>query len=105
MAAGSDGAAALGSARHYDLVITVKAPVSARFLSEDERITIADLHRRGHTIRDIGTRLGPGTVHGQPGTATQPGTRGRLPTVPGASHSSVSVRTAVRTGLCIAHQV
>jgi hypothetical protein len=47
-----------GGARHYDPVIIVKAPVSARLLSEDERITIADLRRRGHTIRDIGTRLG-----------------------------------------------
>jgi IS30 family transposase len=53
-----------GVARHYDPVIIVKAPVSARFLSEDERITIADLRRRGHTIRDIGTRLGraPSTI-------------------------------------------
>ena len=53
-----------GGARHYDPVIIVKPSVSARFLSEDERITIADLRRRGHTIRDIGTRLGraPSTV-------------------------------------------
>jgi transposase, IS30 family len=53
-----------GVARHYDPVIIVKAPVSARFLSENERITIADLRRRGHTVRDIGTRLGraPSTV-------------------------------------------
>ena len=53
-----------GVDRHYDPVIIVKAPVSARFLSEDERITIADLRRRGHTIRDIGARLGraPSTV-------------------------------------------
>lgn len=53
-----------GTARHYDPVIIVKAPVSARFLSEDERIAIADLRRRGHTIRDIGARLSraPSTV-------------------------------------------
>src|SRR5690242_16973389 len=53
-----------GAARHYDPVIIVKAPVSSRFLSEDERVTIADLRRRGHTIRDIGTRLGraPSTI-------------------------------------------
>jgi len=53
-----------GLARHYDPVIIVKAPVSARFLSEDERITIADLRRRGHTIRDIGARLerAPSTI-------------------------------------------
>ena len=42
----------------------MKAPVSTRFLSEEERVTIADLRRRGHTIRDIGARLGraPSTV-------------------------------------------
>src|SRR4051794_12830137 len=53
-----------GLARHYDPVIIVKAPVSARFLSEDERITIADLRRRGPTIRDIGARLerAPSTI-------------------------------------------
>src|SRR3954452_14695438 len=53
-----------GLARHYDPVIVVKAPVSARFLSEDERTTIADLRRRGHTIRDIGARLerAPSTI-------------------------------------------
>jgi IS30 family transposase len=53
-----------GVARHYAPVIIVKVPVSARFLSEDERITIADLRRRGHTIRDIGARLGraPSTI-------------------------------------------
>ena len=53
-----------GVARQYAPVIIVEAPVSARFLSEDERVTIADLRRRGHTIRDIGARLGraPSTV-------------------------------------------
>ena len=53
-----------GVAHHYDPVIIVKAPVSARFLSEDERVTIADLRRRGHTVRDIGARLGraPSTI-------------------------------------------
>jgi IS30 family transposase len=53
-----------GAARHYDPVIRVKAMVSARFLSEDERIAIADLRRRGHTVRDIAARLGraPSTV-------------------------------------------
>lgn len=54
-----------GVARQYAPVIKVEAPVSARFLSEDERITIADLRRRGHTLREIGARLGraPSTVN------------------------------------------
>jgi len=53
-----------GTAHHYDPVIIVKAPLSARFLSEDERLTIADLRHRGHTIRAIGAPLGraPSTV-------------------------------------------
>ena len=41
-----------GVARQHAPVIIVKARASARFLSEDERVTIADLRRRGHTIRD-----------------------------------------------------
>jgi Helix-turn-helix domain/Homeodomain-like domain len=53
-----------GATHQYAPVIIVKAPVSARFLFEEERITIGDLRRRGHTIRDIGIRLGraPSTV-------------------------------------------
>ena len=62
-----------GVDRHYDPVIIVKAPVSARFLSEDERVTIADLRRRGHTIRDIGARLGRA-----PSTVSLSGARTRL---------------------------
>ena len=64
MAAGRTVRMPFGLPRHYDPVIIVKAPVLARFLSEDERITIADLRRRGHTVRDIGTRLerAPSTV-------------------------------------------
>ena len=53
-----------GGARHYDPVIVIKAPASLRYLSEDERIAIADLRRRGHTIRDIAARLqrAPSTI-------------------------------------------
>jgi transposase, IS30 family len=53
-----------GLARQHAPVIIVKAPVSARFLSEDERLTIAELRRRGHTLRDIGAQLGraPSTI-------------------------------------------
>jgi IS30 family transposase len=54
-----------GRRLHYPPVTgTPKAEISARFLSEDERVTIADLHRRGHTVRSIATEMGrsPGTV-------------------------------------------
>ena len=62
-----------GVARQYAPVIIVEAPVSARFLSEDERVTIADLRRRRHTIRDIGARLGRA-----PSTVSLSGARTRL---------------------------
>ncbi|WP_445515062.1 IS30 family transposase [Tsukamurella ocularis] len=53
-----------GNTRQYEPVIVVKQPVSARFISEDERVLIADLRRRGSAIRDIATRIGraPSTV-------------------------------------------
>jgi len=41
-----------------------KAEISPRYLSEDERVTIGDLRRRGNTVRAIATELGrsPATV-------------------------------------------
>ena len=56
-----------GSGRrlHYPPVIsTPKLEISSRYLSEDERVTLADLRRRGHTVRGIATELGrsPATV-------------------------------------------
>lgn len=40
------------------------APVSARFLSQDERLEIADLRRAGHTVRSIAAAVdrSPSTV-------------------------------------------
>ena len=56
-----------GSGRrlHYPPVIsTPKLEISSRYLSEDERVTLADLRRCGHTVRGIATELGrsPATV-------------------------------------------
>ncbi len=54
-----------GRRLHYPPVITTrKTEISPRYLSESERITIADLHRRGHTVRAIATevRRSPSTV-------------------------------------------
>ncbi len=54
-----------GRRLHYPPVIsTRKVAISARYLSEDERISIADRHRRGHTVRSIATELGrsPSTI-------------------------------------------
>ena len=46
-----------GKSLHYAPVISTPAPeISPRFLSEDERIKIADLHRAGHGVRDIAAR-------------------------------------------------
>ncbi|MDQ0078697.1 transposase [Arthrobacter oryzae] len=44
------------------------AVISARYLSEDERITIADRHRTGESLRSIAAGLGraPSTVSREP---------------------------------------
>jgi len=54
-----------GRRLHYPPVITTrKTQISERYLSEDERVRIADLHRAGHTVRSIATELGrsPSTI-------------------------------------------
>src|SRR2546430_10733057 len=54
-----------GRRLHYPPVVSAaKAAISPRYLSEDERVTIGDLHRRGNTVRAIACELGrsPGTV-------------------------------------------
>ena len=56
-----------GSGRrlHYPPVTSAPKPeISPRYLSEDERVTIADLRRRGSAVRVIATELGrsPATV-------------------------------------------
>src|SRR5450830_608221 len=54
-----------GRRLHYPPVMsTPKLEISSRYLSEDERVTLADLCRRGHTVRGIATGLGrsPATV-------------------------------------------
>jgi len=56
-----------GSGRrlHYPPVIsTPELEISSWYLSEDERVTLADLRRCGHTVRGIATGLGrsPATV-------------------------------------------
>jgi IS30 family transposase len=62
---GRDIPAGGGRTLHYPPVISTKmAPMSARYLSEDERITIADLRRTGAPVRAIAAELGrsPSTV-------------------------------------------
>jgi len=54
-----------GRRLHYPPVIsTPELEISSRYLSEDERVTLADLRRCGHTVRGIATGLGrsPATV-------------------------------------------
>lgn len=54
-----------GRRLHYPPVITTrKAETSERYLSEDERVRIAGLHRAGHTVRSIATEWGrsPSTI-------------------------------------------
>ena len=48
-----------GKRRHYPSVINVgKREVSSRYLSEDERVRIGDLHRAGHGVREIAAEIG-----------------------------------------------
>lgn len=53
-----------GVIRKYEPVSIIEPVPSARFLSDDERIVIADLHRAGRTVRDIAARLdrAPSTI-------------------------------------------
>lgn len=55
-----------GRVREYAPIVQVRdeAPISPRFLSEEERVKIADLRKAGHTIRLIATTLGrsPSTI-------------------------------------------
>jgi transposase, IS30 family len=53
-----------GQTRHYEAVITVKPVVSGRYLSQEERIVIADLRRAGTPIRAIAAKLqrSPSTI-------------------------------------------
>ena len=50
--------------QYLPVLNTRKSEISSRYLSEDERVTIADLHRGGHTVRAIAGELGrsPATV-------------------------------------------
>jgi transposase, IS30 family len=53
-----------GRKLHYPPVITTSRRISPRFLDEDERVAIGDLHRSGCTIRAIARQLrrSPATV-------------------------------------------
>ena len=69
--------AASGPPVQYPAVITpVPRPISPRYLSEDERVVIADLRRAGGTVREIGAELGrsPSTVSRELARNTDPGT-------------------------------
>lgn len=48
-----------GNVVHYAAVINSRdRPISPRYLSEAERLAIADLHRQGHSGRAIAAALG-----------------------------------------------
>src|SRR5450755_435623 len=53
-----------GRARYYPPIAAPPVVISARFLSEDERVLIGDLLRAGHSVRSIAARLGrsPSTI-------------------------------------------
>ena len=53
-----------GRARYYPPIAAPPVVISARFLSEDERVLIGDLLRAGQSVRSIAARLGrsPSTI-------------------------------------------
>ena len=61
--------------------------ISARFLSQDERIEIADLRHAGLSVRQIAAPAGPGTVDDLAGAAPQ---RDREPAAIGRSRLTVA---------------
>lgn len=63
-----------GRRLHYPPVIVRKREISARYLSEEERIVIADLCRRGCTVRAIAV-----AVHRNPSTISRELRRNRDP--------------------------
>ena len=64
-----------GRARYYPPIAAPPVVISARFLSEDERVLIGDLLRTGQSVRSIAARLGrsPSTTPSRP--ASRPSTQ------------------------------
>lgn len=94
---GRDIPATGGRTLHYPPVITTNrtAPISARYLSEDERILISDLRSTRATVRVIAAELGrsPSTISRELRRNADPGGRYR----PSAAHrSAVQRRTRQR---------
>jgi len=85
-----------GRTLHYPPLITTgrTTPISARFLSEDERIMIADLRRTGATVRMIANELGrsPSTISRELRRNADPVGRYR----PFAAHRSAAQRRTRR---------
>ena len=76
------------------VVDTRKQVISGRFLSEDERVRIADLLGGGFGVGAIAARLGR-PIDDQPGTAAQPGSWQRaVPAIRGAAAGGRAPRPA-----------
>jgi len=93
---GRDIPATGGRTLHYPPVITTRQrrPTSARFLSEEERITISDLRRTGATVRAIAAELGrsPSTISRELRRNVDPAGRYR----PSAAHRCAAGRRTRR---------
>jgi IS30 family transposase len=89
---GRDIPATGGRTLHYPPVISASrtTPISTRYLSEDERITISDLRRSGATLRTIAKDLGrsPSTISRELRRNVDPAGRYR----PSAAHRSAAQR-------------
>ena len=89
---GRDIPATGGRTLHYPPVISAnrRTPISTRYLSEDERMTISDLRRAGATLRTIANELGrsPSTISREVRRNVDPAGRYR----PSAAHRSAAER-------------
>ncbi len=89
---GRDIPATGGRTLHYPPVVTTNRPtsISARYLSEDERIQISDLRQTGATVRVIAAELGrsPSTISRELRRNADPAGHYR----PSAAHRSAVVR-------------
>jgi hypothetical protein len=101
-----------GRAHYYPPIATPPVVISARFLSEDERVLIGDLLRAGQSVRSIAAQLGrsrPRSAGRSAATAARRATIGRSPRTawrwpaglgpdrenwPTTSHYEISCRTS-----------
>jgi transposase, IS30 family len=90
-----------GRAYTYGPVSAAPPTISARFLSEEERLRIADLHRLGRSIRAIARKMGraASTISRELRRNADPAGGGRLLGRPASRRRSCRTPNPVRRGV------